>query len=52
MKMNLKNIKNQTQGHILYDFLYRKYSEQVNPFGQKEDWWLPEAGGNIQELTT
>ena len=29
---------------MLCDYIYVKYSEWVNPWKQKADWWLPGVG--------
>ena len=34
-----------TESHILYDSIYMKSPEEVNPQRQNTDWWLPGAGG-------
>lgn len=34
-----------TKGYRLYDSVYKKCPEAVDPQGQKVDWWLPGAGG-------
>lgn len=32
------------KGSMLYDSIYVKPPEQVNPLRQKTDWWLPAIG--------
>ena len=47
--MNLENTtlsaRKNTKGHILYDSIYMKRPEQVNPQKQKS-WWLPGGWGS------
>lgn len=44
--------KPDTKGRVLYDFIYMNYPEQINPYRQNMDWWLPGAvgGGNGEKL--
>lgn len=36
----------------LYDSVYINYLEQVNPWRQKADWWLPRAMGSGEKGVT
>lgn len=33
------------KGRILYDSIYMKHPEYINPWGQKAEWWLTVLGG-------
>lgn len=39
--LNERSQKYTEKGHILYDSVYMKCSEQANPLKQKVDRWLP-----------
>lgn len=35
--------RKQTQGHTLYDSIYTKYPEEIDPQRQNAHWWLSGA---------
>lgn len=37
--------KPNTERHMLYDFTYRQNRKKSNSDKQREEWWLPGAGG-------
>lgn len=48
----LSGRKPNQKGHMLYDSIYMKYSEQANPKRQKADYWLPRTGGRWENRVT